>query len=172
MLLYDHATESLWSQILGMAVSGPKRGERLASIPVVHSTWASWRARHPETYVMTRETGYHGINYRRGPKAYRGYERSRRVWFPVAHKNDRYHPKAWVLGLEFHGISKAYPFEELSKTSGEVRDRLGETAVVIRYDGDSAWAEDDAGALLPAVRLYWFAWIGFHPDSQVFSAPD
>ena len=172
VLLYDHGSESLWSQILGQAISGPKRGEKLDSIPTVHTTWASWQDSHPETYVMTRETGYSGIDYRSGPEAYKGYERSRRVWFPVAHKDRRYHPKAWVLGLQLDEISKAYPFEELSRTDGVIQDRIGEVEVTIHYDGESAWAEDAAGALLPAVRLYWFAWIGFHPDTRVFTVTD
>jgi hypothetical protein len=172
VLLYDHETESLWSQILGMAVTGPKRGEELGSIPVVHTNWASWLERHPDTYVMTRETGYSGIDYRSGPDAYKGYERSRRIWFPVANKDKRYHPKAWILGIQLDGITKAYPFEELARTEGIVHDRLGDTAIVVHYDGDSAWAEDEAGQLLPAVRLFWFAWIGFHPDTRVFTVTD
>ena len=49
---------------------------------------------------------------------------------------------------------------------------LGGMAVTIHYDGTSAWAEDAAGRLLPAVRLYWFAWVGFHPETRVFTATD
>ena len=32
--------------------------------------------------------------------------------------------------------------------------------------------EDAAGRLLPAVRLYWFAWVGFDPETRVFTATD
>jgi len=172
VLLYDHGTESLWSQILGKAVTGPERGRVLESLPVVHTRWSEWLERHPETWVLSRETGYPGIDYDSGPAAYRGYERSRRVWFPVANTDDRYHPKAWVLGVQMNGISKAYPFEELARVGGVVRDALGDASVVIRFDGVGAWAEDAAGELLPAVRLYWFAWVGFHPETRVFTAKD
>ncbi len=174
VLLYDHATESLWSQILGRAVTGPSRGERLKSIPVVHTTWSDWLRREPQTYVLSRDTGYRDIDYRRAPEAYRHYPRSRRIWFPVANTDDRFHPKALVLGVELGGTTKAYPFEELARTSGTVRDRVGGVPVVVRYQAadQAAWAEDESGGLLPAVRLYWFAWVGFYPETGVFAAPD
>jgi hypothetical protein len=170
VLLYDHASESLWSQILGKAVTGPKRGESLASIAVVHTRWSEWLRQHPDTYVLSRDTGYKGIDYRKVPEAYRGYERSRQVWFDVEHRDNRYHPKAWVLGLQLNGVTKAYPFEELAESEGIVHDELGGTRVIIHYALDSAWAETASGELLPAVRLFWFAWYGFHPDTLVFTS--
>ena len=176
VLLYDHATESLWSQILGQAVTGPKQGEKLESLPVVHTTWSKWLRRHPDTYVLTRETGYPGIDYDTGP--YQGYESSRRVWFPVSNRDSRYHPKAWVLGLTINGAVRAYPFEELAKLAAgpepavTVEDELGGQQIRVKFEEDSAWAEDPSGKLLPAVRLYWFAWMGFHPNSTVFTVSD
>ncbi len=168
VLLYDHATESLWSQILGKAVTGPSRGQTLEQIPVVHTTWADWLERHPDTHVLSRETGYRGIRYGRSP--YRGYERSSRIWFPVAARDTRYPSKAWVLGLVLDGVSRAYPFEELEKTGGVVRDTVGTTPITVRFDNGTAWAQSEDGSLLPAVRLFWFAWYGFHPDTEVFVA--
>jgi hypothetical protein len=41
---------------------------------------------------------------------------------------------------------------------------------VVRYEEEAAWAEDADGSLLPAIRLFWFAWYGFHPDTEVFTA--
>ena len=82
VLLYDHATESLWSQLLGQAISGPSAGETLAQIPLIHTRYGDWLARHPDTWVLSRKTGYRNIPYGRSP--YPGYERSSRVWFPVA----------------------------------------------------------------------------------------
>jgi hypothetical protein len=170
VLLYDQATESLWSQILGQAVTGPKQGEKLKSIPVLHTRWSDWLSRHPDTWVLSRDTGYRGIDYRKVPEAYRGYERSRRVWFEVEHRDNRYHPKEWVLGLQLNGVTKAYPFEELAGSEGVVHDQLGGTPVIIHYSADGAWAETESGELLPAVRLFWFAWYGFHPDTLVYTS--
>ncbi len=39
VLLYDQLTNSLWSQILQKAVSGPMKGRELAMLPLRHTTW-------------------------------------------------------------------------------------------------------------------------------------
>jgi len=52
VLLYDRATGSLWSQIMSRAVTGPLRGTSLTAVPLTHTTWADWRARHPRTEVL------------------------------------------------------------------------------------------------------------------------
>ena len=43
LLLYDRKSKSLWSQVMGQAVSGPRKGERLVSVPIEHKTWADWK---------------------------------------------------------------------------------------------------------------------------------
>ena len=58
MLLYDRASESLWSQLMGRAVTGPMKGERLQLIPLEHTTWSDWRTRHSDTLVLSRDTGH------------------------------------------------------------------------------------------------------------------
>ncbi len=170
MLLYDRGTESLWSQILGRAVSGPLAGTRLEPVPLVHTTWGAWRAVHPGSRVLSRETG-HERDYGRDP--YAGYADSDGVWFPVTRRDPRYHPKEPVLGLALDGRHKAYPFTELARLDGPVRDTLAGQPVEVRFDAlaRSAVATDGDGGLLPAVTAYWFAWIAFHPDTEVFTAP-
>ena len=43
MLLYDHQTESLWSQIKSEAVTGSLTGARLKLLPSTHTNWESWK---------------------------------------------------------------------------------------------------------------------------------
>jgi hypothetical protein len=169
MLLYDRQTESLWSQLMGRAVSGSLKGTRLSSIPLEHTSWADWRTRHPNTLVLSRETGYRR-DYDRDP--YAGYETEKGLYFPVAKRDPRYHPKERVLGLELEGRFKAYPFAELSQTTGEVRDKLAGRDILIRFDPAhrSARAFDATGKPLPAVTSFWFAWYAFHPDTRVYQA--
>jgi len=169
MLLYDRQSESLWSQLMGEAVSGPMKGTRLTTLPLEHTTWADWHHRHPDTAVLSRETGYRR-DYDRDP--YAGYESEEGLYFPVARRDPRYHPKERVLGLELAGKFKAYPFAELSRVSGEVEDRLAGQAITIRFDQDhrNARAFDAEGRELPGVNAFWFAWYAFHPDTEVFRA--
>lgn len=65
-LLYDRATQSLWSPLLQAAVSGPLVGARLQPVPLTHTSWAGWRSRHPGTEVLSTDTGFER-DYRRDP---------------------------------------------------------------------------------------------------------
>lgn len=170
VLLYDRATESLWSQLRMQAISGPRRGERLVPLPLTHTSWGAWQAAHPDTRVLSTETGY-ARNYQSDP--YRGYASSDALYFPVSRKSGRYHPKERVLGLEIDGRYKAYPFAELART-GKVRieDAFAGRRIEIRFDAgsESASAFASDGGQLPAVTAFWFAWHAFHPDGEVFRA--
>ncbi|MEN8129423.1 MAG: DUF3179 domain-containing protein [Pseudomonadota bacterium] len=168
MLLYDRQTQSLWSQIAAQAISGTHKGHRLAAIPVSHTTWSDWRQRHPDTLVLSQDTGF-TRDYHRSP--YAGYETSRELFFPVKFRARGYHPKERVLGLGIGGRHKAYPFAELSKTTGTVRDRVAGKDIEIRFDAEhqTATAVDETGRELATVIAYWFAWYGFHPETDIYT---
>ncbi len=170
MLLYDRQTQSLWSQIRRQAISGSMKGERLQSIPLMHTTWVDWRQRHPDSLVLSTDTGY-SRDYTRSP--YAGYEQSRELYFSVREQDQRYHPKEWVLGVEIDSHFKAYPFVELEKSSGPVRDTLGGHNVMVTYDRRhrTAAAINDNGDILPTITAYWFAWYAFHPATERYQAP-
>lgn len=68
LLLYDHQTESLWSQIREEAVTGPFAGTRLRAVPSTMTTWAEWRQQHPDTLVLSTDTGF-DRDYERDPYA-------------------------------------------------------------------------------------------------------
>lgn len=173
VLLYDRNTESLWSQILGKAVAGKQVGKSLTPIPVSHTTWQDWRETHPDTLVMSDDTG-HTRDYSRNP--YAGYEDSRQTYFAVNNEApDNYHPKEVVLGLGVDGIYKAYPFIELEK-QGKVRftDTVNGTRFNFEWDARNRSIEisDDAGNPVAGIQGFWFAWFAFHPDTQVYRADD
>jgi len=119
VLLYDRETGSLWSQLMKQAIAGPLRGERLQQIAMSHTSWGDWRNRHPDTLVLSTDTGSRR-NYERSP--YAGYENSKELYFPVSKMDPRYHPKELVIGLSVNGMHKAYPFLELSRTDGDIKD--------------------------------------------------
>ena len=170
VLLYDRQSESLWSQIARQAVSGPLKGAKLTPIPLDHTSWGDWRARHPDTRVLSRETGFHR-DYDRNP--YGDYAASETVFFPLSSTSRRYHPKEQVIGLELDGQAKAWPFVELAKAGTPVRDRLAGRELTIRFDPEHRTGRvlDKQGQELPAIIAYWFAWHAFHPQGEVFTAP-
>ena len=55
LVLYDRPTHSRWSQVAGRAVAGPLSGTRLRRFPSLVTTWARWRALHPDTSVYVDE---------------------------------------------------------------------------------------------------------------------
>ena len=169
MLLFDRQTDSRWSQIAAQAISGPHKGRRLKAIPLAHTTWADWRQRYPDTRVLSQDTGY-SRNYNRSP--YSGYETSRALYFPVKFRARGYHPKERVLGLEIGDKYKAYPFSELAKGPGLVRDRMAGKDIEVHFDEkhQTAKAIDKTGNELATVIAYWFAWYGFHPETEVYKA--
>ncbi len=169
VLLYDRQTQSLWSQLLAQAISGPMKGRFLTMLPLTHTTWIDWRTRQPATEVLSPETGQ-ARPYARDP--YAGYASSGEIMFPVAFRSAGLHPKERVLGIKIGGQAKAYPFVELGKTAGVVSDRIGDTALTIRYDRAASRATAHAanGEQLPAVVGYWFAWYTFNPKTAVFRA--
>jgi hypothetical protein len=167
VLLFDRQSESLWSQIKNQAVSGSLKGEKLTPVILEHTSWENWKKQYENTLVLSTETGYQR-DYSRDP--YIGYEKKKETYFPINNKDERFHPKETVLGLEIDGKFKAYPFSELKKVKGAIRDNFNQQNNQIEFDKKhkSASIKNERGKKIPSVTLFWFAWIAFHPDSEVF----
>ncbi len=172
VLLYDRQTGSLWSQIMSQAVTGPMKTVTLDLLPSRHTTWSDWRQLHPDTLVLSTDTGYRR-DYDRSP--YLGYERSNRLMFNVEHRSRAYDNKSLVLGLSIGDRHRAYPFEELrSRGAGRFIDEFAGTELTVVWSeaANSAHILDETGAELPTVLAYWFAWYAFHPDTEIFRADE
>jgi hypothetical protein len=168
LLLYDRQTDSLWSQLHSRAISGALKGSQLVQLPSFHTRWAAWRKLYPDTLVLTRSTGAIR-DYRRNP--YYGYDDSPRLFFPVEFMSHTFHPKERVIGIELHGVAKAYPFSELAKKgdTGVIDDLLGGVPIQIEYDSEQREGKIYlAGEELVTTNLFWFAWFAFHPTTEVF----
>jgi hypothetical protein len=171
VLLYDRQTNSLWSQIASKAITGPMKGKALESVAASHTTWSDWRARHPQTTVLSAETGF-SRDYARDP--YAGYAREEQLMFPVRFSSRRYHPKEQVIGVSLDGQRKAYPFLELARADQAFDDTIGRKRVRVEFDAvhRTGRIRDAAGREIPSVIAFWFAWYAFHPNTEVFVAPD
>lgn len=170
VLLYDRQTESLWSQIMAKAISGPMRGQKLIFLPTSHTTWGEWRRRHPNSEVLSAETGF-SRDYARDP--YAAYRESAGLMFPVAVEDKRLHPKEQVIGLSLGGEHKAYPFATLSRTGARViDDSVGGRRVRIEFDPEARTGRvfDDQGREVPSLIAFWFAWLAFHPGTALYES--
>lgn len=169
VLMYDRQTKSLWSQLKRLAITGPMKETRLESLPVSHTTWREWRQRHPDTEVLTTETGFRR-NYRANP--YPNYSRSGRLYFPVDKESKLYKRKALVMGLEIDGKFKVYPFAELKHGPDRFPDEFEgqQFDVYFDRDNDTARVIGENGDEIPTTLTFWFAWYAFHPESLVHTA--
>ena len=74
--------ESLWSQLLAKAVTGPaaKDGARLPLLPFIATTWGEWVARHPDASIVAPDR----VLRRQYPRMpYSSYRGTRLPRFPV-----------------------------------------------------------------------------------------
>ena len=125
-LMFDDETKSLWNTFEGVPVVGPLVGSglRLRHRSVVTTTWEEWRRRHPETSVLSLETG-HRRDYSEGA-AYRDYFGTDRLMFQVPQVDDRLRNKDEVVVLLLADAAGAR--QPLAIAAGFLRDnRVYET---------------------------------------------
>lgn len=169
VLLYDKKTETLWSQLMMQAVAGPRMGEILKLMQLTHTTWKAWYKQHPNTAVLSRHTGYNR-DYSRDP--YGDYGKSRAIYFPIRNRDERLHPKTWVIGLELDGASRAWKISTIRKV-GEIQETWNHHKLLIRNrKGVVDIVDTLTGKPLKSVILYWFAWATFHPDTTLYTSSD
>lgn len=168
LVMYDRQSESLWQQITGEAIVGKMFGKKLRAIPMDTLRWSGWRSENPDTVVLSRETGF-SRDYNRYP--YGSYEEDTRVNFPVeGGVDDTVHPKAVVFGVEVNNSFKAYTQEALEEDSdGVIRDNVGDAELEVTYrNGELSVINLKTREELAPVRLFWFAWKAFHPETELF----
>ncbi|MFQ5932803.1 MAG: DUF3179 domain-containing protein, partial [Nitrospiraceae bacterium] len=111
LVMLDYETGSYWWQVAGEAIVGPLTGEELEILPSTVTTWREWHELHPDTQVLSKDTGF-GRNYDQDPFAtYADFLDAGRFAFPVgeAARDPRLSPSTVVLALEIEGNAVAYP---------------------------------------------------------------
>jgi hypothetical protein len=140
LVFYTRTTDDWYSQMLSVIIKGETLGENLPLLPVVETTWKSWKALHPDTEVLSRETGY----FRRyDATPYPGYRQLGGIWFPSTYSvsaapYNLYHQKALTLVLNQDSKTFLYPYAELAN-SPVVNHRQNESniALVVVFDSSN-----------------------------------
>lgn len=141
-LMYDHDTKSMWSTIEGKPVVGPLvgKGIQLKPLYVVTSTWGEWKRRHPDTTVLTLNTG-HKRDYGEGV-AYREYFSTDQLMFdiPTSLKDNRLKNKDSVLAFRFGDAAtdKVAFSPQFLKSNPLHHYSHGDTSIVIVSDKSGA----------------------------------
>ncbi len=153
-LMFDWETKSLWNQFTGEPVVGPlaDSGITLKIRPVTITEWARWRARNPESRVLSLDTGHHR-DYGSGV-VYSDYFASRELMFPASVRADGpLGQKDYVFGMRDVGSAKAWPLAAFAG-GAVINDAVGVRNVVLIGDQETR-----------TVRAYerhdhTFAWTG------------
>jgi Protein of unknown function (DUF3179) len=134
-LMYDQATHSLWNQFTGKPVVGKlaNSGIELKTRPVVITSWAQWHKDHPDTRVLSLNTGYRR-DYKPG-KPYAAYFKSPKLMFPALVDETKLKAKDYVFALRSTGHEKAWPLSYF-KTAPVINDVAG--VIRLTLIGDTA----------------------------------
>ena len=112
MTWWDHDTGSVWSQPIGEAILGPRKGERIELLPSSLTLWGAWKEEHPQTVALDVSAGF-----------------------------DRFSLSQMALVIDFGTEVAAYPVPML-RDVGVVNDVVAgvEVAVLIDPADDQRWA--------------------------------
>lgn len=144
--LCERETSSVMLQVTGEIVTGPLKGSKLKSAPLLDTTWGAWKKLHPDTLVMAPD-GPDAKHYNiKGKPEPRGYDQFPMPMFQptVSHGDSRLPPFDKILAVsntEQSGKSstssvlvRAYPLKDLQKAGGVVNDQLGSVKLAVFLD--------------------------------------
>lgn len=163
LIMQDKETDSLWSHITGECLDGELAGKALEQMPSVQTTWAQWKAEHPQTRVLKKSEEITSSQYQ---KYFDDPERTglfRTFWL-----QDKMPGKAVVHGVVVGPHALAVTDDALAK--GQKRTyTLADIALEVSRgaDGGLRAVRTDTGEELLVRTAYWFAWSGFYPNTEV-----
>ena len=139
MVMYDRATESWWQQFTGEAIVGDLTGRKLRQLPAQIVSFKQFIEAHPESKVLSRETGYRR-DYGRNP--YVGYDDASVSPFLYRGKQDsRLRPMEKIVAVEIGGKFKAYPYS-ITRKSRVIHDQIRSQELVVFHAEGAASALD------------------------------
>ena len=113
-LMYDRNTNTVWNALRGTPAFGKlaESGLELEVLPVVVADWSEWLELHPDTSVLSLDTGVRR-NYTNGG-AYGHYFNIEDLMFPVwLTNNESNENKDMIFGMKHLGTTKAFPLKKL-----------------------------------------------------------
>jgi hypothetical protein len=188
VLLYDRQPDptgsSLWSQVAMRAVCGPAASlsKKLRPIACELVAWEDWFHRHPNSLILSFDTG-HARDYDRDP--YVDYFMSDRLMFPVrplaasvSEAEDKWRRKEPLLLVRADDRLVLYAYEDLDKAVGPdgiLNDQVSDVPVSIHYDRSTKTARlvgEPTAANVSSAYSFWFAVHALQEGFHVFDPED
>jgi len=140
LIMYDRRDgNTLYPQIAYKAIEGSRKGETLTLLPVVETTWDTWKKLHPDTRVV--ETGTYSLS-RYASYPYGDYRTNDNFFLfgletPLSSNGNQYtgqlRAKERVLGVRLDGEPKAYPLSAMGDRA-LINDRVGGVDIAVLWD--------------------------------------
>lgn len=127
LIAYDRATNSNWSQMRLQCVNGPLIRTKPRAYSIIETTWKTWKELHPQTVVVSSNTGY---SRPYGVYPYGNYKESPDIIFPISHDDSRLPRKERVHGIIVDGRTKVYRITTFPDTVGVINDVFNNVPIV------------------------------------------
>lgn len=143
LVMYDRATESLWTHFDGRAVVGVLAGEQLDPIPSPLLAWSDFKAAFPGGRVLDRDATGHNRPYGNNP--YVGYDNPDATPFLFrGDLDDRARAMQRVVGVTLDDSARAWTLEAVSGGEAQATNSsVGDAPVVILWRAGQASGLDD-----------------------------
>ena len=140
LVMYDRATESLWTHFDGRAVVGLLAGDQLEPIASPLLSWEEFRATYPDGLVLDPDATGFTRNY--GSNPYQGYDDPNTDPFLfLGAPDDRADAKQRVVGIAHNGDAAAYSIEAVSGGAARATNvQVGGEDLVIFWKAGQATA--------------------------------
>jgi hypothetical protein len=140
LVMYDRATESLWTHFDGRAVVGILAGHRLEPVASPLLSWADFKMAHPEGLVLDRGATGFGRPYGNNP--YVGYDNPSSFPFLFTGSvDDRSAAMQRVVGVRDGDEARAWTLESIADgTRSATNTELGDIPLVIFWSAGQSSA--------------------------------
>jgi len=135
LVMYDHQTNTLWSQLLGQAIRGAQRRTFLQARPSIMMLWSEWQADYPHTTILSANRMSRDASSI--IDLYAGYYLSQSAGMMGPEFTDeRLPPKSLVLGLRSGNQAYAYPLETI-RSIGLLNQLVRNQHILLVYDNET-----------------------------------
>ena len=191
LVMRDRETDSWWSIMTSNAIGGELDGTDLVELPRGEkSTWKSWRAKHPDTLVLSVEGEEHVDN-----NPYDNYFASEGTFRDLQIDDQRLEPKAPIYSFWLAGVPYAAPHQAFEGGNlFEVEDLPGRRIFLYRspgspiFEGSRAFLVDEEVAAaepdpewlltlagegrngiepLPGFDTFWYTWVAVNKSTRL-----
>lgn len=164
LVMFDRETGSLWTQLDGRAIQGAELGATLAHVPSTFTTWAAWRAAHPDTLVLEKDEearaqeSSHYAEYFADPERLFLDRLGEGLGTVIGAKET-------VYGVLVDGRPVAVPEATMAEYDRFAFESLGQDVVLLRDPTTGGVTATVNGRPVRVDRAYWYAWKRTHPTS-------